>query len=252
MNEWFVDWFGSEYLDLYAHRSNDEANMQVEEVLARFRILRAQLPKLALDIGCGRGRHLHALARRKVCCVGVDRSHEALKQAVRALQDYSSPCVAVEGDMRHLPVASDSFDLVSAFFTTFGYLASDAEHVALLREWARALKPDGVLFLDYLNPKRVRDTLVPESRKETASAIYDESRTFSPDGLRVEKRIKVTDRGTGKTSVYTESVRLYAREDIESLLEKSGQRIVHVQGDFGTVDWSPDAPRLLVWAERSK
>jgi SAM-dependent methyltransferase len=51
-------------------------------------------------------------------------------------------CHRVRGDMRHLPFTDGSFDLVTSFFTSFGYFDSDDEDVKVLaRGVPRAASP---------------------------------------------------------------------------------------------------------------
>ena len=110
---WYKEWFGEEYLELYAHRDRGEAERHVEFVEALFG---EEPPSAVLDLACGAGRHTAALRRRGHRVVGVDLSKTLLAQAP------SLPRVA--GDMRCLPFAAQSFDWVLNFFTSFGYFES--------------------------------------------------------------------------------------------------------------------------------
>jgi SAM-dependent methyltransferase len=103
-----------------------------------------------LDLGCGRGRHLHALYWNEIPLevVGVDLSHGEVKAALDGFfqlppPDPHSPlrsAVLSAGDAARLPFADNSFDRV---------LCSEVlEHVpdpdAVLAEIARILKPGGI------------------------------------------------------------------------------------------------------------
>ena len=54
-------------------------------------------------------------------------------------------------DMRHVPFRSAGFDLVTSFFTSFGYFATFDEDVEALAQMVSLLKPGGHLFLDLIN-----------------------------------------------------------------------------------------------------
>lgn len=69
-----------------------------------------------LDIGCGRGRHLHAAALHcpGLSVVGLDPSREDLAAARQGMHDLSltSPNLFLSGDALRLPFADDAFDHV--------------------------------------------------------------------------------------------------------------------------------------------
>src|ERR1043165_1693024 len=78
MTEWFEEWFGEEYLQLYPHRDDAEADRLAD-------LLRANLPWRpgirVLDIGCGAGRHARALERAGARVTGLDLSDCLLRHA---------------------------------------------------------------------------------------------------------------------------------------------------------------------------
>ena len=61
MAEWFEEWFGEEYLHLYPHRNEADAERVVGLLIAR-RSLGGKAGA-CLDVACGAGRHLAALER---------------------------------------------------------------------------------------------------------------------------------------------------------------------------------------------
>ncbi len=103
----------------------------------------AELPASprVLDIGCGTGSLLRALAPRIGASVGVDVSSGMIAEA-RRRQPASSQISfeIIEGPV--LPFADASFDVVVSFLS-FRYLDWDP----ILREIARVLRPDGRLLL---------------------------------------------------------------------------------------------------------
>jgi SAM-dependent methyltransferase len=109
------------------------------EVEAVQRIARAQFgdrrPRI-LDVPCGGGRHARALAARGFEVVGLDLQEGALA-TLRPL-----PCAVA--DMRRLPVASGSFDLVLNLWNSLGYFLEEAEDLAALCEFRRVLRPGGL------------------------------------------------------------------------------------------------------------
>ena len=128
--EWYRDWFGEEYLALYPHRDEEEAKASVELLVKAVGRPKGPL----LDLACGAGRHMLEFQRRGLTAVGLDLSMPLLKQARTRGPDL----LLVQGDMRHLPFADGSFQVVANFFTSFGYFAEPEDDVRVERDPACA------------------------------------------------------------------------------------------------------------------
>jgi SAM-dependent methyltransferase len=233
---WWTEAFRRSYLDCYAHR--DDASAEREAAFVANLLALAPGARL-LDAGCGAGRHVRALSRRGASAVGVDCSVDLLA-AARAAGDARY----VAADVRSLPFKDAAFAHVVSLFTSFGYFddAGDRAHVAEIR---RVLRRGGTLVVDFLNPPRVTASLVPESTK-TAGALEFRERRFIRGG-RVEKEVEVRD-ASGATRRWTESVRLYDREQLTSLLAASGLRVTSTHGDLAGGAWSETSERLVLAA----
>src|SRR5215218_4552220 len=99
---WYKEWFGDEYLELYSHRDDAEAEEHADFVERHL----GGRPRAVLDLACGAGRHTAALRRRGFRTLGVDLSLTLLAR-MRA-----SGLPRVAGDMRRLPFTAESFDWV--------------------------------------------------------------------------------------------------------------------------------------------
>jgi 2-polyprenyl-3-methyl-5-hydroxy-6-metoxy-1,4-benzoquinol methylase len=111
------------------------SRLQLDSWLARL-IPAAQPGQRLLDVGCGTGEQLLAMARRGYEVAGLDGSAEMLQHARAA-----NPGVTLElGDVEHLPYADGSFD-VALCVEVLRYLPQEAP---VLREMARVLKPGGI------------------------------------------------------------------------------------------------------------
>ncbi len=246
--DWYLEWFGEEYLELYAHRSDDEAKRQADFVLEHSP---AGLPTKVLDIACGRGRHVYEFARRGIETVGIDMADAALDAAKLKLSEFDDKAKVLKADMRDLPFPDSSFDLIVSMFTSFGYFQNDMDHLALLEEWKRCLTPSACIFIDYLNSERTIAGLVPESVVESEEKIVAQRRFLSSDGKRVIKKIKITDKASNETSTFHESVRLYDYNGMNSILHGASLKPVAVFGDFDGSKYSAESNRLLIFAQRS-
>ena len=80
---WYKEWFGAEYLELYSHRDQGEAEAHVDFVVEVFSELQ---PRAVLDLASGAGRHTQALRRRKIRALGVDLSLTSLERATPPTQ----------------------------------------------------------------------------------------------------------------------------------------------------------------------
>jgi ubiquinone/menaquinone biosynthesis C-methylase UbiE len=101
-----------------------------------------------LDAGVGTGRFALPLARRGVHVLGVDVSRNMMRQLLR--KHPPSNLVAVQADLRRLPILSRSISVVLVAHVL--HLVADWREVLL--ECRRVLQSNGVLFLLYEEGKR--------------------------------------------------------------------------------------------------
>jgi len=103
---------------------------------------------VALDVGCGNGRHTEALAVRAEAAVGVDLSRGLLDEAVARARDrgFGDSAAFVHGDAGALPVRDDAVDL-AVYVATLHHLSPREARVESLNELARVLAPDGVALV---------------------------------------------------------------------------------------------------------
>jgi len=231
MSEWFKQWFGEEYLELYAHRDEAEAERAVNLLQ---RVLPWQAGWRVLDVGCGAGRHARALEAASARCYGLDLSASLLQ---RARQVTNAPLI--RADMRALPIRPRSMDLTVNLFTSFGYFEHDNEHVVALQEMASTVRKGGWFVLDFLHAPTVRSGLVPGPRPLGSGSTGE--RRLSRDGRFVCKIVKLAD---GRH--LEERVRLFGPGELEALLTSAGVRVVHEFGDYNGGPLKPGAPRTFL------
>lgn len=232
MTEWFEEWFGEEYLHLYPHRDDADAERLV--ALLR-RTLPWQAGWRALDFGCGAGRHARALAAAGARPIGLDLSLSLLR---RAREVSAAPLI--RGDLRYPPVRRRSVDLAVNLFTSFGYFDTDQEHAGALAAMAGTVRPGGWFVLDFLEADTVRDSLIRHESYPADALISDVDRSLSPDGRFVTKTIQTRD---GRT--YSERVRLFTPVELADLLRAAGVEIAHRFGDYDGGPPRAGAPRAI-------
>ncbi len=236
--DWFEEWFGEDYLDIYQHRDETEAERAIELIATN---LAGREVNAVLDLACGTGRHTKVL-RERWWTVGLDLSMALLRIARSETPDGPY----VRADMREFPFADESFDLVVNLFTSFGYFEDDGEHVRVLACVCAAMRQGGTLVIDFLNADQVRRDLVPYDERVVNGITIEQSRTISPDDRFVEKKIRLRERG----KEYIERVRLLSPHDLEWMLETTGFNVVKLFGDYGGSAWSDDSPRTILFASR--
>jgi arsenite methyltransferase len=113
-----------------------------------------------LDVGCGRGMILNAFAQKlqNGKAIGIDiwqtkdqsgNSLEAAKENVRRTNTGDNTEI-VTGDMRKLPFADGSFDVVTSSLAIHN-VPSKEDRATALREIVRVLKPGGkIVIMDFI------------------------------------------------------------------------------------------------------
>jgi SAM-dependent methyltransferase len=237
---WFRKWFGEAYKALYPPRDEAEAECQAESLI---RAAQAQTAWRILDVGCGGGRHLRAL--RKLGferAAGVDLSQVLLRDARQSGENVT------RADMRRLPFADATFDMLGCFFTSFGYFAKFAEDLAALGEFGRVVKPGGLLFLDLNNPEHVKRNLVARDKKRVGRDVVEQERSLQGD--RVVKRIRIRT-PEGSEELHEERVRLFSLADLQPEFAALRLSLESVLGDVQGREYRPESsPRMGLLLKR--
>lgn len=95
-------------------------------------------PRRAIDLGCGNGRFLAALAERGIAATGVDAYEDSLRRAAAR----APAATLLAADVTAVPLPAAGFDLVAALD-----VLEHLEPARLLGEARRLLAPGGRLLL---------------------------------------------------------------------------------------------------------
>ncbi|WP_103108679.1 class I SAM-dependent methyltransferase [Brevibacillus reuszeri] len=239
--EWFERSFREDYVLVYRHRDDSAADGEIANLLERLPI---KSTGRVLDLCCGSGRHSRALARRGYDVVGVDLSPVLLQLAEE--QNTFPQLSFARCDMRNIPYKGE-FDIVVNLFTSFGYFSSDEENATVIRNMSQALKTQGEVIIDYLNPAYVTANLVAESTKEVGEMLIKEKRWIE-NGF-VKKRIEIHEGANSEPREYHEQVRLFEVEQMISMLEQSGFGQIQVFGNYQFEEYvANESPRMIFYA----
>jgi len=244
ITHWFEHWFDSPlYEALYAHRDSGEAQLLAELIAGS--APKERYPRL-LDVACGRGRHSLNFARRGYEVTGLDLAPSAIQKASDQAETQGLKAHFFVSDMRK--ALDDRFDLIVNLFTSFGYFTTDEENELPLMAMAQMLQPEGQLWIDFLNPVCVRNTLVSENAGQLPDWKYNIKRWIE-DGA-VHKEIHLVQSETGDEQIFQEYVRLLEREWFERVATRSGLRLLQVYGNYKGENYLPESsPRMIMHFE---
>ncbi|MEZ5015858.1 MAG: methyltransferase domain-containing protein [Flavipsychrobacter sp.] len=235
---WFESWFGSPYYKvLYQNRDKLEARAFIENIIEYLE----PLPySNMLDIACGEGRHAIQLAEHKFDVTGIDLSHRSIEKAKESEREGLQFFIH---DMR-FPFYINYFDYAFNFFTSFGYFNKDRDHHMAAKSFARALKPGGLLVIDYLNREYTVNSLVQEETIERGGISFNIKRRLERD--HIIKDISFKD-NEGKEHCYNESVAAFSLSDFIKIFKKAGMKLVSNFGDYQLNNYDPStSPRLIM------
>jgi SAM-dependent methyltransferase len=187
-------------------------------------------PVDVLDVGCGTGRLLDALARRRpdATLTGVDL-HPRMVDIARERLRGTDRATVVQGDALDL---DGSYDAVAAFNLLPHF--DDDELRSFFETAASLLPPDGALALDYKDPRDEVDGAYDRWATETEAyeiltrflTVYDEGQSYYAVSY------QFVEEATGETHSTSELMEIHFQtpELLESRLDAAG---------FGRVEVCP-------------
>jgi len=117
-----------------------------EEIIESF--LRAFQGQLLLDVGCGPGNDTGVFVEHGLDVTGIDLSERLLRLAIENVPRSSFMLM----DMRSTAVKDGSFDGLWVCSSFIHVPQRDSR--ATMREFARVLKPDGLMFINVMEGER--------------------------------------------------------------------------------------------------
>lgn len=118
-----------------------------QEEIVRWQALFGRRPFRLLDVGCGTGTLINLLAAlpEAELLIGLDYSPVMIGRLTAKIGEspYAAKIHAALGNAEHLPFADAAFDVVTCCHSFHHY----PHQPAVIREFRRVLRPDGVLIL---------------------------------------------------------------------------------------------------------
>lgn len=235
--DWYENWFSSPYYRvLYRDRDELEAEQFVETLIEH---LQPMPGSRMLDIACGEGRYANQLAGHGFDVTGIDLAYHSIAKAKELGKDNLHFYVH---DMR-FPFYINYFDYAFNFFTSFGYFATERDHVMAAKSFAAGLKKDGLLVVDYLNADHVLENIVPEDQVIRDNITFDIRK--SVENKHIVKNIHIKDE-FGADHYYAERVAAFTLPDFLDIFKKAGMKLVGTYGDYELGAYDPATSRRLI------
>ena len=245
---WYVDFFRSDYLEVYDRQFT--AERAEKEVAFAEKALQLKAGTRVLDLCCGQGRHSVLLAKHGFQVTALDLNPEYLELAQRAARAASVTLETVAADMRQIPFHSH-FDAIVNMYSSFGYLESEAEDLRVLESAANALKTSGRLLLDMLNREwAVANYIQNDWHSDPDKTLYVERRELdlASSSMHVSFTI-VAPNGSRRDSI-GHHIRLYTLTEITRLLERVGLSVTGVFGGFDSEPYAIGTRRMIILAQK--
>lgn len=231
---WFEFWFDSPYYhELYSNRDVEEARYFIDNIIET---LSLKPGSSVLDLACGKGRHTAQLASHGYRATGIDLS----EQNILAARENYPECRFIQADMRES--FPGSYDALFNVFTSFGYFDDHRENIHVIRNMCQALKPEGWLVLDYLNPAFVAQNLVPEEEVVRENRTYRIHRFIEDDWI--VKRIEF--HALEREHQVEERVRLFTLESFLDLLAPHSMQMLHTFGNYSLDPYHSETSERMI------
>jgi ubiquinone/menaquinone biosynthesis C-methylase UbiE len=240
--EWYKNWFNSEeYLKVYRHRDQKEANELVQLVIKNINISKV---KNVLDMAAGSGRHAIIFTDKGFNVTAVDLSENLLSIGKKHAENENVKIEFVHSDIRKFN-PNIKYDLILNLFTSIGYFEKDEENYFILNKAYKLLENNGYFVLDYFNKSFVENNLVPSTIDNFEGKVITQNRFI--EGERIIKEITIDNEG--EINKYFESVRMFSKDELINMLQKLGFRIIKTFGDFkGNSFELESSPRIIIIA----
>jgi len=224
--------------------------------IAFYRALAREGGGPVLELGCGTGRALLAIANEGFPCTGLDASQHMLAR-IRAKSRFPNLRL-VHSPMQHFDLPGERFGLIFSAFRAFQHLYTVADQLACLSSVRRHLAPGGRFGFDVFAPRLDRTAKVEEPEVVDLRFSHDGedivryatvSRDPAVQLLHVSFRYERSRDGRvvgNECSSFR--MRWFWRYELEHLLARAGFDEIAIYGDFDRSEISAESPAFVVVA----
>lgn len=201
--------------------------------------------KRVIDIGCGTGRHLRALATRETSCLGIDSKKEFIEVARRECTKVPH-AKYICADYRNLAkhCTPGSFDVALSLFSSIGHVSWDDE-AKLFQDIRLSLKPKGYFILQHENIAWHTQRHDDHWWHNAGELVRLGHSIFNATSGLLEVEEKLFRKGE-EFLFKRWSIRIYALSEIAFLFSQAGFSIEKVADEYGNSTLSPLTARWYV------
>jgi SAM-dependent methyltransferase len=231
-----VDTYGPAYMRIAERLGGYDST--AEDAKAMVELLDLKPGTTIVDAGCGFGRYCAALQELGMSATGIDISPAAIAEAQRR---SPGPRYLVADLTQPLPDDIGPFDVLVNLYSSFGYGATEAEDLAMLRAFHAMIKPGGRIVMHLSDLARSRHRLRTDEGvvvRDTNGVIETLDVDFSTGRLHV--RYELGD------DVVHSRIRMYEQDVLEQMLRDVGFRDVEAYGSFDGAPKRPEDRLVLV------
>ncbi len=246
--EWWESYFDAQYLLEYEPIFSPVRDRA--DVARLIDILGLSDGERILDVPCGQGRHAHLLAEAGFDVTGLDFSRHLLDIA---RERGTGPRLRyVRGDMRALPEKwSGRFAAVLNLFTSFGFFLDPADDKRVIHEFARVLRPNGVLVWHGGSRDGVMAKFLSRDWwKSSNGTIVAHERDFDPlSGILTIRSHWSGKRASGERE---HRIRLYTASRLAELCRQAGLIVEEAYDGWSSAPLTRRSSEMLLVAHKSE
>jgi SAM-dependent methyltransferase len=201
----------------------------------------ARPPRRVLVAACGTGSNAIEFARRGHPVAGFDLSEGMLAAAAAKGRAAALPFGLVRGDLRAVPFADGSADLVVVLNTSINYLLERAEVVAALGELGRVAGPGGTVVVEPLSARFLHAGVEANRHLDDEGLRFDA--TYTVHGELFAERLQWRTRDAEVTETYWQ--RFYGDSDLSEMFTLAGLAVRDRRPMYPAIPEAPARGRIL-------
>lgn len=248
IGEWWSTYFDAGYVREYEPLFDLVSDRR--QVARLIELLQLESGARILDVPCGQGRHAHLLAEAGFDVDGLDLSAHLI--ALAKQRGTAKNLRYRRGDMRKLPANwTGRFDAVLDLFTSFGFFSDARDDAKVIHEFARVLKPGGVLVWHGGSRDGVMAKFLPSDWWQTTDGtIIAQDREFDPlSGFLTIKSLWQGKRGTERRE---HRIRLYTASRLAELMLDAGLVVEQAYESFTEKPLTRRSSEMLLVARKER